>query len=280
MRRLLPLLIALLLLPAVLSGCFHLKQKLILNADLSGELHLTIAFPLDMVIEATAMAEGMEDPEAPARDREIIAAEVRANIEAGKAPDGTPNESVDAGDLPDGMTLLGQDFGLVGDNTELTIRLGFDHIDRLLEARELPIDDGKSLGELVGPITVTQKGRKLTLSGQPLQMGELTSGSMNKEEADMAAAMFGDGSFTFELQTPMKVTKAGSGTVDGDTVRWTYDIAGLLDPANRDIAVSMVGAKPAKKAKKPKAGKKPKKGKKAKKDADSDAGGSSDKTGI
>jgi hypothetical protein len=244
MRRFAFLLVALLLLPALLSGCFNLRQKLTLNKDLSGSLTIGVGFGLDTIVGATAMAEQQENPEAPPRSDEEIKASVLANVDQGLAPDGS---SLSDGDrtMPEGLTLLGNKLSRQGEELEFTVEIGFDHVDRLdaIRGQEGMAQDA---GQFLGALLVTPKGRKVTLAGSPLALGELTSGE-DQESMQMAMMMMGDSKFSFELVTPLKVKKSNGSKTESGSQRWDWSIQEVLDAQKSGVDVVLAGAKPPKK---------------------------------
>lgn len=225
-----PSLVVALLVTALSSvGCFEVKQRLVLRDGAPGE------FVTEIHLDLRAMAQMMVDM-GEAADLELAQQDLREGFlaDAGQIAEAPAS-------MPPGVSWLGGTLDFEGDQVIMILRMGYEELVDLQQpmAMGAGLPQGAQMGDgepILGPVTVTTKGRKVTFGGSPFGL----LATKDEAEADamkLMVEMLAGSKVVFELEAPdWKIKRSDAHEREGDVLRWTWDLAEAFE--NQEVSAT------------------------------------------
>lgn len=242
---------------AVLSttGCFDIEQLIKLNADASGEAHVTMKVDMESMVKVMAglkktMSGEEGEPTAEELDavrQEMLAEREQKDIQSEVEADKKRLQE----NLPKGVELAALDVKENGLNLEVHMAFKFDHVSKLpqIEIPDEPSEeDDMGMGGPPEPnpvkkpfdgLVVTDHGDTLELTFKPSNpadeaMPEDGEGPQMPGMEDMIKEAFSGLKISWKIESAMPVVEHNAPKADGGNLTWSYDLKGMEELKKAD----------------------------------------------
>ncbi|MCA8920586.1 MAG: hypothetical protein KDD82_02185 [Planctomycetes bacterium] len=230
------------------TGCFDIEQLIKLNADASGEAHVTMKVDMESMVKVMAgLKKSMTGEEGEPTKEELDA--VRAEMLAEREQKDMKGE-MEADkqrmieSLPKGVELSALELKEDGLNLEVHMAFKFDHVSKLplIETPDEPAEeDDMGMGGPPEPnpvkkpfegLVVKDNGDTLEITIKPSNpaeeaMPEEGEGPQMPGMDEMVKQAFSGLKFTWKIESAMEVVEHNAPTAEGGNLTWSYDLKGL-----------------------------------------------------
>lgn len=218
----------------LLGGCLDIDYGLAIDRDLSGTAALDVEIDLERMAYVSAKMQRMfGGQEGEPTSEELAAArqELVSQMEEEDLDDEELRREIEE-DLPAGVRLLSAEHGQEALKRRISLKLAFDHIERLNAVDMRP--DGAQMGEdsgsrPFGDLEVVDEGRTLLITNAPINPvrgSEESVGAMPGMEGFLGTAFEGL-RVSFSIQTPFQVVEHNATRADGNTLVWEFGVDDL-----------------------------------------------------
>jgi len=219
--------LALLLLPSLLLGCMELRLRLRLFDGGAGQFVMEFRVDLEsMVRQGAQLAVSMGEEPKSEEELQQLVEEMRADLTSGGM-----QPKLDTSDLPEGMEVADVTTGMDDDLDVVRIVLGFDSLDSLRQpvnpqtAANLGVPVGEG-GSLLGGLEVTEKGKVVLVSGDPI--GEPGTEAVSPEDLEMMRPLLEGLVIVYEIEAPdWKIKANNAHERESKVLRWRWDLDAL-----------------------------------------------------
>lgn len=229
------------------TGCFDIEQLIKLNADASGEAHMTVKVDMESMVKVMAgikksMTGEEGEPTAEELDavrKEMLAEREQKDMQAEMEAD--KKRMIE--NLPKGVELIKMEAKEDGLNMEIHMAFKFDHVSKLpeIETPDEPAED--DMGGMQGPeepnptkkpfegLVIKDNGDTLEISFKPnnpaedAMEGAGEGGPPGME--DMVKEAFAGLKMAFKIESAMPVVESNAPKTEGSTLIWSYDLKGM-----------------------------------------------------
>lgn len=213
----------------LLAACLDIDYGLAINRDLSGTAALDVEIDLERMAYVSAKMQRMfggQEGEPTPEELAVARQELASQMEEDELDEAELRQEIEE-DLPAGVRLLGAEHARDGLKRRISLKLAFDHIERLNAVHMGP--DEAQMGEEsgsrpFGDLEVVDEGSTLLITNAPINpvRGSEESVGAMPGMGELLATAFEGLRVSFSLQSPFQVVEHNASRADSNTLVWEF----------------------------------------------------------